>query len=217
MEIDTSILRIVSDFSIAASLMPILIATGYFKYMDKIILPLYILIIVSGSVDILNKIYMDKAINNSYIFHLFTIIEFFLISLFYFRFFKQYLFPHIILFFTLAFLIGIIIDYKMNGLNSMDSFSISMESLIFSFYSLFLFYFILKNLIFENLLNSSVFWFNSAVLFYFSGNLILFIFSNYVMAASMKVHYILWALIHSFFNIVFNLFLSIGFWKAKIR
>ncbi|MBA3683208.1 MAG: hypothetical protein H0W73_18890 [Bacteroidetes bacterium] len=115
------------------------------------------------------------------------------------------------------FFLAAYIDYKLNGLKSMDNFSTSLESIIFIFYSISFFYYALKNLIFENLLSTPLFWLNTAILIYFSGNLILFVFSNYMAQTDPVKYGILWAVIHTFFNVLYNVLLSVGFWKAKNR
>jgi hypothetical protein len=212
-----SFLEMASNISVVASFMPVIFSIINYKYIPKYIFPLFLLIIISGVVDVVNSVYVEMELNNSPIFHLFTVVEFFLISIFYYRFLKQYFNSVIILIFIPLFFVAAFIDYKINGLNSMDNFSLSIESIILSVYALFLFYFILKNLLFENLLNSNIFWFNAAILFYFSGNLILFVFSNYIIETSMEEHYTLWGIIHSFFNIMYNVFLSIGFWKTRLK
>lgn len=215
MEISNHFLIVVSHITFIISFGPILISLINFKHLKRSLLPLFALFVFSILTDILNRIHMEMKINNSYIFHFFTIIEFVLISLFYSLFFKKYFNPLIINLLILIFFIVAFIDYKINGLNSIDNFSISIESIILTLYSLYLFYYILKNLLFENLLAEPIFWINTAILVYFAGNLLIFVFSSYLIQNAPKTHLLLWAIVHSFINIIYNVFLSIGFWKIK--
>jgi hypothetical protein len=217
MNIDNSFLIVLSDISFVSSFVPLLISFVNYKYSSKFLIPIIILIATSITIDFASRVYLDLNINNSYIFHLFTIIEFTLISFFYGYFFKQFFKPRIIYFFMGVFFFIAYLDFKINGLNSIDNFSISIECLILTLYSLFLFYYILKNLIFENLLRASVFWINAAILLYFSGNLLLFLFSNYLLVNNPRQHGILWSIIHTFFYVTYNIFLTIGFWRTKAK
>lgn len=167
--------------------------------------------------EFLNIGFSEYGYSNLYIYHYFTVIEFAFISLFYALFFKNYFNPILIYSLIPVFLVVAFMDYKLNGLNSMDNFSTSVESIIVVFYSLFFFYYVLKNLVFENLLSTTVFWLNTAILFYFSGNMILFVFSNHMAQTDNKKYIILWAVIHTFFNVLYNTLLSLGFWKARTR
>jgi hypothetical protein len=217
MNIDNYFLRLLSDISAYTSVIPLIISLRYYKSINRTLKPLFILSILSVVAEVLNKIHVEYDINNYYIFHIFTIIEFTLISLFYKRFFLQFKNIRIFEVFIFVFFIIAFIDYKINGLDSMDSFSITVESVILTSYSLILFYFVLQKLIFENLLNTPIFWMNTAILIYFSGNLILFVFSNYLLATEPKKYHMLWYTIHSFINISYNALISVGFWKTKIK
>ncbi|MBL7919312.1 MAG: hypothetical protein JNJ40_03295 [Bacteroidia bacterium] len=155
--------------------------------------------------------------SNNYILHYFTAVEFALISLFYSFFFRNYFKPYLINLFIPLFLIAAYIDYRVYGLFSVYNFSPSVECIVLIIYSFFFLYYALKNLIFENLLSTPVFWINTAILFYFSGNLILFIFSDYMAKSDIIKYGILWSIIHTFFNLLYNILLSIGFWKTKSR
>lgn len=196
---------------------PFVISCFRFKYFQKYLIPVFLLIIISILVELINEIFVKYSINDFYLLHVYTVLEFILIALFYGIFFKQYFRPLLFYFFIAGFLILTYADTKINGMETMDSLSVSVESLILTGFSLFLFYYVLKNLLFDNLLASPVFWINTAVLIYFSGNLFLFAFSNYILRSAPEQFYILWGLIHSLINITFNLFIGIGFWKTKVK
>ncbi|MEO6302856.1 MAG: hypothetical protein ABIP51_06765 [Bacteroidia bacterium] len=167
--------------------------------------------------EIINIAFARVGIHNQYILHYYTVGEFALISLFYSLFFKQYFKPLLINLLIPVFLLTAYIDSRVNGLNTVNNFSAAIESIVIISYSMFLFYYMLKNLIFENLFIAPVFWFNTGILFYFSGNLILFVFSAHIANNNTNQYMILWAIIHTFFNLIYNVLLSIGFWKTKVN
>jgi len=217
MEIHDSLLLATSNISACFTLIPLFFAFIFFKNIYTNAFYIFILVFVSALVEGLNSFYSLFGENNFFIFHFYTIIEFCLISLFYRNFFKNYIQAKVFYFFIVLFLVFAFTDYKLNGLDSIDNLAISVESIILTLYSLYLYYFVLKNLVFDKLLDAPVFWINSGILIYFMGNLMLFVFSNYLLVGDPTIHNKLWSLIHSFFNVIYNTLIVIGFWKARVR
>jgi hypothetical protein len=209
--------RLLDLFSQCISVVPFLVALFCFKKIKEYLIPVFILAVVNLSVEVCGVIYIEIGRNTNEILHVFTVIEFCLLSLFFALFFKKYFSPIIIYSLIPLFCILSYVDYKINGLNSTDNFSLSVESFILVVYTLFFFYYVLKNLIFDDLLAQPVFWVCTAVLFYFSGNFVLFVFGNYMAKVDINKYILLRAIIHAFFNLLYNVFLSLGFWKARIK
>ncbi len=178
---------------------------------------MYLLIFSSIFIELINLLFSKFGENNLYIFRFYTIIEFVLISLFYARFLRKYINVTVIYGLLPIFLFIAIIDYKIYGKDKLDSLAISVESIILICYALYLFYYIMKYLIIKNLLPSPMFWFNCAILIYFLGNFFLFTFNNYVINLDEQKHFKLWSTIHTTLNVVYNILLSIGFWKTRIK
>lgn len=59
-----------------------------------------------------------------------------------------------------------------------------------------------------------VFWVNTGFLLYFSGNVLLFAFSNYIIDINRALNLYIWAF-HALFSILLYFFVTIGLWKAK--
>jgi hypothetical protein len=59
-----------------------------------------------------------------------------------------------------------------------------------------------------------VFWVNTGFLLYFSGNILLFAFSNYILNINRALNHYIWAF-HAIFNLLLYLFITVGLWKAK--
>lgn len=186
------------------------------KSINRYLVPIFLIVFVSFVTDIINVVLVRSNINNHFIFHFYTVIEFILISFFYILFLKKYLSPVFLLLPIPVFLIVAFIDYRINGLNSMDSLSASVEAILLSMYALFSFFFVMRKLLFENILSEPFFWINSGILFYFSGGLLVFAFSNYFLAFEPLNQNALWS-IPQFLNIFYNILISIGFWKARAK
>jgi len=217
MIIDGYFFNTLCNISFYTTFVPLGAALYNYKYIGKPLKPIFLFVITAIVVEVITGILNWMGLNNFFLFHLFTIAEFSLFSLFYFNFFKRYFNSSWILIGIFIFMCIAFFDYKVNGLESMDDFSVSIECVILVLYSLFLFYYVFQKLIFERLTEEPVFWINSSVLLYFAGNLLLFVFSNDLLKTDIKKHLLLWGIIHSFCNMVFNLFLTIGFWKTRTR
>lgn len=211
------LLIIIYYLSSSFSLVPLAITLFRIKLIDRRLYPIVLLVYTATLVEIVCITHSVFGINNFYIFRIYTIIEFVLISFFYILFFKPYFKPLIFRFFLLLFLIVALLDLRINGFVNIDDFSSSVSSILLTCYSLFLFYFILKHLLIETLLSSPIFWINSAVLFYFSGNLFLFTFSGTLVKLGGDNYNFFWGTIHSFFNISYNILLAVALWKTKTK
>lgn len=208
---------ILNYFSSVLSFVTLFFSIRSYRFLPKYLLPIFILTIANALTETIVFIGLTfyKQLNPVIVLKFFTATEFALISVFYAKFFGQYFKTYWFYIVIPCFFVLNIVDYNMNGPKSSDHLSVSFESICFILYSLFLFYYVLRNLLFENLLGTSVFWINSAILFYFAGSLFLFVFSSYILGREPLNHLLLWATIHTFFNLVYNLFLGIGFWKMR--
>ena len=217
---NTSFIGFLYNASWAFALLPFLTALLTMKYWSKSVFlnPLFVLLSLALLMELVQGFKARKYINIYYLVHLYTILEFILITMFYGRFFRVYFNP-LPFYITIPLLLGVAFyDYNVDGLKNFDGFTTSAESIFLIGFSMFFFYYALKHLLIEDkLVNSPVFWINTAVLIYFSGNLFMFSFNNYLMQTDPSKRYILWGTIHSFFNIMFNLFIAIGFWKTKTK
>lgn len=208
---------ILSVISSAFSALCFLVGLYRIKTIKGYFIPLFILVSISIIIESMNLAVALSNENNLLLFHLFTVIEFSLIGLFYYLFFKKfseskYILAGIALFYGVAFF-----DYKINGLKSLDNISVFFESIALIICSLCSFLYSVKRPVSGNILSAPFFWFNAAVLIYFSGNILLFTFSNYLNKTESTNYYIMWATVHSLINSVYNVLLSIGFWETKIK
>ena len=82
-------------------------------------------------------------------------------------------------------------------------------SIVLVGFSLLFFYNALRYLEFQRIERTFMFWISAAVLLYFTGNLLLDAFGNYIAAASDTVFFTVWS-IHALFNIVLYLLYSVA-------
>jgi hypothetical protein len=207
------ILELVEVISSASIIIPLILAIVTIKIREKTKLSITLLVVIGSITELLNMVFMFKDMNNHFIVRMYTITEVILICLFYFLFYKNHFKSIYLLLILPLFAIVCFIDYVSNGSNNFDNYATSFEAITFTALSLWSFYYITKNTMFDNMIDSYFFWFNGAFLLYFGGNLALFVFNNYLLNNS-NSHIALWA-IHSVLNIIYNIAVAIGFWKTR--
>lgn len=203
--------------SASISLLPLIVAIINYALLRSYHIPLFILLIASTLIELTAHILALFKLDVEFLYYIYTFIEFITISFFYSTFFRDHFKPFFIYIVLISYLLTCIFLLKIFGLRLANNYMLPIESFIFINYSLFFFFFILKNLIFENLLKSSLFWINTGILFYFSGNLCIFIFSNYIVHHLSTKYSLLYGITHISFNILMNVFFSIGFWKLRAK
>ena len=180
-------------------------------------LPIVLIIqfIVAGIVEVVGYILIKNKINNIELINIYTLVEFSLYNLFYLGYFKGH--NTKVLFRLLFPVIGVtmIIDYLIYGTDRMGIISGILESIVFVSASLYLFYEVINHNTVQNFASSYFFWINTGILLYFSGSLLIITFDNYILTYYPKNHSIIWSTVHSFFNITYNILLSIGIWKTR--
>lgn len=201
-------------FSSGFVIIPLIIGFINKNYKNKSTAPVFILLFATFFIEIINVICSLKGINNMVIFDVYTLLEFILFILFYKQFFDSVK-PSSIHYLLIILFLGVatLDTFFINDYMTINNFSASVESIVFILYSLLAFFFIMKRLMFQNLLNNSFFWINIAILIYFAGNLFLFLFSNHLQKND-QAQYLAVYNIHSVTNIIYYILISIGFWKA---
>ena len=203
-------------FSALIVLVPLTFGYSKRRHLAREFKPFFYLLLISLVVDVSCIILGAKGVNNMFLMNAFLPIEFLFIVVFYKRFFDSFL--KSIIHYLVLFLFFILLSFEafVMRINGTFNYSNSVEFIILIIYSLISFLFIMKNLVYNNLLETPFFWINSSVLIYFSGNLFLFIFSRYVQTHYRSDFKSLFA-IHSILHIIYYSLISVGFWKAKAK
>ena len=201
----------------AISVLPLVVGIICFRFLKSYLRPIFLLTIVAAFTEII--IYLFRITNHNILVgsYTYTLIEFILLSLFYIRFFSVYFKTYIFTINIFVFLLLCFISSCFFGNQLANQYNTAVESLVLTCYCLYLFYFLIKNLLFDNLLETPVFWINTAVLFYFTGNLMIFVFNAYIAGHLSERNALLWNVTHTFFNVSMNILFSIGFWKARAK
>jgi VanZ family protein len=151
--------------------------------------------------------------NNLPFFHIYTIIEFFIISWFYWLIFKNY-FPKLLIpiIFFAFFIFSLIDSFVFHNVFTFNSYAKSLECIIIVVLSVSYLYKTFNEFQEKDPSDTPVFWINAGFLFYFSGCLFLFTFSNYILTQGRTIAIVTWAL-HAFFAILMYILIAVGLWK----
>lgn len=199
--------------SIVVSGIPVCIGALRFKTLSARQRVLFFLVVLSCLTELLSLLLARLRINNLFVLHFFTAAEFTLISLIYCLGLESRKAKLLVLSVLALFLCFVLYDSLfIDSLDSMDSAASAAESLLLIIYSLVFFFIILRRTEYSNLFDDPMFWFNAAVLIYFSGNLFLFIFSNYILAGSDNYFNAMWV-VHDVLNLGLNILFSLALWK----
>lgn len=187
------------------------------KYLKNELKILFLFTCNSIVFELISKTMAIYKIHNLYLFHLYVLTEFFFISWFYYEIFKRYISPKTIpTIFTIFIIFSLIDTFVWHNPFTFNSYAKTLECVIIVTYTVFYLYKTFDEFQDEDPSDTPVFWINAGFLFYFSGCLFLFTFSNFILTQGKPMGMIIWAL-HAFFIIIMNSLISIGLWKLPLN
>lgn len=153
--------------------------------------------------------------NNLWVSHVYTPIELALLLFWYRGAFEAKVSNAVMLVLNLAIvLLAVLNGLLWESILEINSLPRSVESVVLITLSLLLWAKVMRELKTERLVDKPAFWFNAAIILYFSGNALLFWFSTYLFTISNQTKVLLWVM-HSCFMLVYYVLFSIGLWKAQ--
>lgn len=195
-------------------LIPIFIAIRRYEMLDNAMKTVLIYLVAGGLTSAITLALSYSGLNNMPFFHLFTMIEFVLLFLFFY-----YALPGDRLFIIVTlvipgFLLVCLADILLvENINSYNRNTRTLESFLVSFFSLRLFYKLLNRPDLPGNTARGIIWINSGILLYFSGSFMLFIFSR-IMARDFFFYEIGWVL-HGLLLMLMYVLFAKGFSQYK--
>lgn len=197
-------------------ILPVTISLYNFSYLTKGLKTLSYYLYFSLTIEILVKLFNEYIDNNLPALHVFTLIEFLLISMVYFYSINSNVIKRLVLTITLLVSVFIVINsIYIQNIFSFNTNARAIENVVFIIYPLAFFYSILKELKILKLEKEPMFWINIAILLYFSCNLFIFIFSNYIIDSLSHVNNLWIWFVHGFFNMLMYILFAIGLWYSR--
>jgi hypothetical protein len=171
------------------------------------------ILLVSLISDLTSLFLVKNSISNFPVTNIYVIVSFTLFSIFYSKLlpFRKKLIYVILFFFINFFLYN---TFLVQGFYSFQGYTRALGGLIMVFYSYTYFSSLLKNLPCTDIKGYGLFWINTGTSFYFSFNLLLFVFSSYVFEnLTQEASMYFWSF-HNVNNIIKNILFCVGIYYA---
>lgn len=195
--------------SMSSALIPFLIGVVLFKKRIPALKVICLFCLLCFCFDIASWQFNQYAnkINNLY-----RLIEFLSYLIIYWIFWQKDKSNTIFISLGLAYILFFVSELSAHNYKHLNSYSITLASLVFIFFSVRYFYFLLRDLPTDKIQRLPMFWINTGVLIYFAGGLFLFAMRNYLIEAFHDNQTMYWSF-HNFLNIVKNLLFAVALWQ----
>lgn len=157
-------------------------------------------------------------INNLYLFHVYTVLEFNAIALFYGRLFSTF-YPRWVVFGAMLFFtsFAIVNSAYIQPITGYHTYALGLECLLLIGLALLAYYQMLAEMKTDSLNTSPIFWINTGFLVYFAGSLFVFMLGNMLLTQPNRALGLMAGTIHGVVLIVLHVFISIGLWISPAR
>lgn len=205
----------------ASVLIPISIALIKYKWTDRVLLLIFYYLLLDGAVNLIAVVLSDYQINNLPLLHIYTILEFLLLSFFYIKILKDPLARNIIKFLMLIFPVLCVINFLFfQSIFRFNTYTRPLEVLLIMAYCLTYFAQANEANDIKAWSSNSIIWINIGILLYFSGALFVYSFSNLTTAYTSPkyklVNLFIWD-IHAALLLCMYLLFSWGFYICRKR
>jgi len=202
------------DYGSAFLLFPLAMAVWRYKYLTHELVYVAAFLGLSLLGELVATVLSALGINNLFVLHFYTMLEFSLIALFYQRFFGGYyprwFVPTLLVVFIAFAVINLLF---IQSLSEFNTYARGLEGLLTIVLAMMCFYKMLMELESKRPEKHPVFWINAGYLFYFAGSLFLFILSNVVLKENKSFNFMFWGF-HACLFALMHLFIGIGLWYS---
>jgi hypothetical protein len=190
----------------------VIIGVIRFRKLDKSQMLIFTYCVTSLIAEVLSHFLIQKKIANVPIVNTFLVIEFFILSYFYYHLFTEKLKRDLFILVWIVAIIIVFFELVLRDINQYFSFFSLFSNLIFVLCSVFFFRKILIQQPVDIITDYYLFWFNSACFIYFSCTSIIFCLQNLPVNAFDTHHLIIFT--HILFNYIFYILFAIGLCKT---
>ncbi len=205
--------NIIAFISVLSPLIPLAFCLYHFRTFQAELKLLCLLEVFSFICDILSLAVPLIKLKTNYLGTLYEIGEFTILFFLYFGILKPKKSKWIFILIGFSFILFSSLNFLFLQHEKLNSFTFLSSSIIFIWLSVVYFFSLMKDLPTYHLEQIPMFWINTAVLIFFSGNFFLFLTTDYLIKVSPNDFMVHWSL-HNILNIVKNLLFTIAFWHA---
>ncbi len=202
----------------AASLfiaLPVAVALIRYRQLNVTMRAIALYVFLGGLIQVSSSYISSYKQNNLWLLHLYTPLEFACIAWFYCHAFKGFVKKSAFVWVGLGFaVLSAFNSAFLQNTETFNTYARSLEGILVIVFCLMWCYRTLLEMKIKRLEQDPVFWVNTGFLLYFSGTVLLFAFSNYIVNINHALNLYIWAF-HALFSILLYFFITISLWKAK--
>jgi hypothetical protein len=173
-------------------LIPIVIAVINYRRIGKLLSIIFYYLLLDGFINVMAAVFANVHINNLPLLHIFTILEFLLLSFFYIKVLKEPLAHKVIKFLLVLFPLICVLNFIFfQSIYRFNTYTRPLEILIIMGYSLAYFAQTNESDNEKKWSSNALNWVNTGILLYFSGALFIYSFSNLTTAYTSPKYYAL--------------------------
>lgn len=202
--------KILQITALLSTLFPISIGLINYKRIARTGRPILAISLLSFCCDILSYIWALYFRNNYWIIHFFIIAQLLFLCVFYFEFLGRQKYTIIL---GILFALYYLFELYILGIRQINSLTISLECIFFIIYGIIGYYYLFQQQQYFFIDKSPEFWYNTAIVCYFSGALFSWSMFSYLHHQDGSGAGI-WAF-HNIANILKNILFAIGLWKVR--
>lgn len=194
-------------------LLPLLIILYRRQWLDLPFKAITCFIVLANVVQGLASLMNAYHLNNLWLLHYYTVLEFSFIVWFYGIILQGFVPSKAIWAIGVGFgILSLLNSIYLQPLSEFNTYARSLEGILVILLALAWYFRTLTEMKVKRLQDEPLFWVNSGFLLYFSGSVLLFAVSNYLLSLNHSLNLYIWAF-HGIFSVLLYLFVSIGVWK----
>lgn len=194
---------------------PVLVAILRYKSLGSAMKTMAVYVFLSGCIQLYSSYLSAHKQNNLWLLHIYTPLEFACIVWFYSKVLRRFIsIPAFLGIGAVFALLSVLNSAFLQDMLTFNTYARSLEGVLVILLCLSWCYQTLLEMKIQRLEEDPVFWVNTGFLLYFSGNVLLFAFSNYIIGINRALNMYIWSF-HALFSILLYFFITIGLWKAR--
>jgi hypothetical protein len=194
---------------------PVAVALFRYRQLNATMRTMVLYVFLGGLVQLSSSYLNANKQNNLWLLHLYTPLEFACIVWFYYHVLQGFVKKSAFVWAGFGFAgLSVLNSAFLQDTDTFNTYARSLEGILVIVFCLIWCYRTLLEMKIKQLEQDPVFWVNTGFLLYFSGNVLLFAFSNYIININHALNLYIWAF-HALFSILLYFFITIGLWKAK--
>jgi len=194
---------------------PVAVALFKYRHLGPTMRTMAFYVLLGGIIQVSSSYLNALKHNNLWLLHLYTPLEFACIIWFYSHVLQGFVKSTVFVYLGLGFaVLSAFNSVFLQDIETFNTYARSLQGILVIMLCLIWCYRTLLEMKIKRLEQDPVFWVNTGFLLYFSGNVLLFAFSNYIVNINRTLNLYIWAF-HALFSILLYFFITIGLWKAK--